>query len=54
MEADMSKIEPSVSAPAKLDADQIVAMTLKAATLANRALRAGSMAPAFRLRDYGG
>jgi peroxiredoxin len=29
-------------------------MTLEAATLANRALRAGSMAPAFRLRDYGG
>jgi peroxiredoxin len=54
MEADMPKIKPSLSTPAELDADQIVAMTLKAATLANRALRAGSMAPAFRLRDYGG
>jgi peroxiredoxin len=54
MEADMSKIEPSLSTPMKLDADQIVAMALEAATLANRALRAGSMAPAFRLRDYGG
>jgi peroxiredoxin len=50
----MPKIEPSLPTPAELDADQIVAMTLEAATLANRALRAGSMAPAFRLRDYGG
>jgi len=50
----MPKIEPSPSTPAKIDANQVVAMTLEAATLANRALRAGSMAPAFRLRDYGG
>ena len=50
----MPKIEPSLSTPAELDTDQIVAVTLEAATLANRALRAGSMAPAFRLRDYGG
>ena len=50
----MPKIEPSLSTPAELDADPIVAMTLEAATLANRALRAGSMAPDFRLRDYGG
>jgi peroxiredoxin len=48
------KIEPGLSTPVKLDADQVVAMTLEAATLANRALRAGSMAPAFRLRDYRG
>jgi peroxiredoxin len=54
METDMPKIEPSQSTPAELDAEQIVAMTLEAATLANHALRAGSMAPAFRLRDYGG
>jgi peroxiredoxin len=54
MEADMPKIEPSLPTPAELDPDQIVTMTLEAATLANRALRAGSMAPAFRLRDYGG
>jgi peroxiredoxin len=54
MKADMPKIEPSLSTPAQLDADHIVAMTLEAATLANRALRAGSMAPDFRLRNYGG
>jgi peroxiredoxin len=54
MEADMPKFEPSLSTPAELDTDPIMAMTLEAATLANRALRAGSMAPAFRLRDYGG
>jgi peroxiredoxin len=50
----MSKIEPNLSTRAGLDADQIVAMTLEAATLANRALRAGSIAPAFRLRGYDG
>jgi len=50
----MSKIEPSLPTSAELDPDEIVTMTLEAATLANRALRAGSMAPAFRLRDYGG
>jgi peroxiredoxin len=44
----MSKTEPDLSTPAD------VAMTLEAATLANRALRAGAMAPAFRLRGYGG
>jgi peroxiredoxin len=54
MEADMPKIEPSLPTPAELDPDQIVTMTLEAATLANRALRAGSMAPAFRLRDHSG
>ena len=50
----MPKIEPSLPTSAELDPDKIVTMTLEAATLANRALRAGSMAPAFRLRDYGG
>jgi len=50
----MPKIEPSLSSPAELDADRTVAMTLEAATLANRALRAGSMAPTFRVRGYGG
>jgi peroxiredoxin len=54
MEANMPKIESCPSSPAELDADPVVAMTLEAATVANRALRAGSMAPAFRLRDYGG
>src|SRR5258708_912633 len=53
-EADMPKIEPRLSSPQESDADPIVAMTLEAATLAKRALQAGSMAPAFRLRDYGG
>ena len=50
----MPKIEPGLPTPAELDPHQIVTMTLEAATLANRALRAGSMAPAFRLRDHGG
>ena len=50
----MPKIEPSLPTPAQLDTDQVVAMTLEAAILANRALQAGSMAPNFRLRDYGG
>ena len=50
----MPKIEPNLPAPAELDADQTVAMTLEAATLASRALRAGSMAPTFRLRRFGG
>ena len=50
----MPKIEPSLSTPAELNSDQIVAMSLEAATLANRALRAGSKAPTFRLCDYSG
>ena len=50
----MPKIEPNPPTRAGLDADQTVAMTLEAATLANRALRAGSIAPAFRLSDYDG
>lgn len=50
----MPKIEPRLTSPREPDADQMVAMTLQAATLAKRALQAGSMAPAFRLRDHGG
>jgi len=50
----MPKTEPRQSSSQELDADQMVAMTLEAATLAKRAAQAGSMAPAFRLRDYGG
>jgi peroxiredoxin len=50
----MPKIEPKPPSPQEPDADQIVAMTLEAATLAKRALQAGSMAPVFRLRDHGG
>jgi peroxiredoxin len=54
MEADVPKIDPSLPTPPDLDTDQNVAVALEAATLANRALRAGSMAPAFRLRDHRG
>jgi hypothetical protein len=54
LEADMAKIEPSLSTPPEMDADQMMRITLEAATLAKRALRAGSIAPPFRLRDYGG
>jgi hypothetical protein len=54
MEADMPKFEPGLSLPPELDADQIAAITMKVAAVSNRALRAGSMAPAFRLRDHGG
>ena len=50
----MPKIEPSLPTPTELDTDQNVRMALEAATLANRALRAGSMAPAFRLRGHSG
>lgn len=50
----MPKIEPSLPTPAEQDTNQIVRVALEAATLANRALRAGSLAPAFRLRDYDG
>jgi peroxiredoxin len=51
---DMPKIEPRLSSPRELDADPMVAMALEAANIARRALQAGSMAPAFRLRDYAG
>jgi peroxiredoxin len=50
----MAKIEPGLTSPREPDADQTVAMTLRAATLGKRPLQAGSMAPAFRLRDHGG
>lgn len=50
----MPKIEPRQSSSQEPDAEQMVAMTLEAATLAKRAAQAGSMAPVFRLRDYGG
>jgi peroxiredoxin len=50
----MPKIEPGLSAPQELDADQMAAMTMEVAAASSRALRAGSMAPAFRLRDHGG
>jgi peroxiredoxin len=50
----MPKIEPGLPTAPELDADQLVAITMRAAAVSNRALRAGSMAPAFRLRDYCG
>jgi peroxiredoxin len=50
----MPEIEPSLSAPPDLDADQMAAITIEVAAASSRALRAGSMAPAFRLRDRGG
>jgi peroxiredoxin len=50
----MPKIEPGPQAAPKLDADQMVAVTMEAAATSSRALRAGSMAPSFRLRDHGG
>ena len=50
----MPEIEPGLSAPPDLDADQMAAITVEVAAAASRALRAGSMAPAFRLRDRGG
>jgi peroxiredoxin len=50
----MSKIEPGLSVPPELDADQMASITMEVAAASSRALRAGSMAPAFRLRDRGG
>jgi peroxiredoxin len=50
----MPKIEPGLSVPPELDADQMAAITMEVAAASSRALRAGSMAPAFRLRDHGG
>ncbi|MEH2474140.1 peroxiredoxin [Nitrobacteraceae bacterium AZCC 2161] len=49
----MPEIEPGLPAP-ELDADQMAAITVEVATASSRALRAGSMAPNFRLRDHGG
>src|SRR5579863_1973066 len=50
----MPEIEPGLSAPPDLDADQMAAITMEVAAASSRALLAGSMAPAFRLRDRGG
>jgi peroxiredoxin len=50
----MPEIEPGLSVPPELDADQMAAITMEVAAASSRALRAGSMAPAFRLRDHGG
>jgi hypothetical protein len=50
----MPEIEPGLSAPPELDADQMAAITMEVAVASSRALRAGLMAPALRLRHYGG
>jgi peroxiredoxin len=50
----MPKIDPGLSAPQELDADHMAAIAMQVAGASSRALRAGSMAPDFRLRDHGG
>jgi peroxiredoxin len=50
----MPEIEPGLSTTPELDADQMAAITMEVAAASSRALSAGSMAPAFRLRDHGG
>ena len=45
----MPKIEPGPSAPPELDPDQMAAIAMEVAAASSRALRAGSMAPDFRL-----
>jgi peroxiredoxin len=47
----MRKIEPVLPAPLELDPDRMAAIAMEVAAVSNRALRAGSTAPAFRLRD---
>ncbi len=49
----MPKIEPGPSAPPEPDADRMAAIAMDAAA-SSQALRAGSLAPAFRLRDHDG
>jgi peroxiredoxin len=50
----MPEIERSRSAPLEPDTDQMSAIAMEVAAASHRALRAGSMAPAFRLCDHGG
>ena len=50
----MPRIEPGLSAASALDANQMAAIAMAGAAASSRALRAGSMAPAFRLRDHAG
>jgi peroxiredoxin len=50
----MPEIEPGLSTPEELDADQMAVITMAVAAASSRALRAGSIAPDFRLRDHGG
>jgi peroxiredoxin len=50
----MPEIEPGLSSPEELDAEQMAAITMEAAAAFSRALRAGSIAPDFRLQDHGG
>jgi len=50
----MPEIEPGLSTPEELDADQMAAITMAVAAASGRALRAGCIAPDFRLPDHGG
>jgi peroxiredoxin len=50
----MPESEPGQSTPEELDAEQMAAITMAVAAASSRALRAGSIAPDFRLRDHGG
>ena len=50
----MPEIEPGLSTSQELDADQMAAISMEVAAASSRALRAGSIAPDFRLRDHGG
>jgi peroxiredoxin len=50
----MPEIEPGLSTPEEPDADQMAAMTTAVAAASSRALRAGCIAPDFRLPDHRG
>ena len=50
----MFKLEPDLSAPPMWDTDQMALATMAVAAASQRARRAGTTAPAFRLRDYRG
>jgi peroxiredoxin len=50
----MPEIEPTLSKPRELDADAMADVTMEVAAASSRALRAGAIAPDFRLRDHGG
>ena len=50
----MPEIEPGLSIPQEPDADAMAAIAMEVAAASSRALRAGSIAPDFRLRDHSG
>jgi peroxiredoxin len=53
-EMGMPEIEPGLSTPGEMDADQMAVITIAVAAVSSRALQAGSIAPDFRLRDHRG